>query len=145
MDARLRSDRGPTRGAYLAHGCRPQHGRRRTSDDRFRLHYGLSLHGRLGGVTRRLVRLRLVRSRGNRVRRSLRDLGLCRRFGRDGRRWSRTSREERQGIDVTLLVAREAHAEVHERLGEIDLATRADRAEGRALGDVRAALHAERP
>jgi hypothetical protein len=144
MNARLRSDRGATRAIELAHGCRPQHGCHPTSDNRYGLHQRLGFHGRLG-VSRRLVWLRLMRGRGNRVRHRLRDLGFCRRLGRDGRSRSRRSREKRQGIDVTLLVACDAHPEVHERLGEIDLAARAHCADGGALGDVRTALHVDRP
>ena len=50
-------------------------------------------------------------------------------------------RQERERIDVPLVVGRRPHSEVHKGLGEIHLPTRPDGAHDRGLGDQCAALH----
>jgi hypothetical protein len=85
--------------------------RRQLGRGRSRRH-GVCLRRSRGGRGDRLCELERRRSGGN---------------GRGG--GDRPNREERQRIDVALVVTRDAHAEIHERLGEIDLAARADRAD----------------
>jgi hypothetical protein len=91
------------------------------------LRSGADRHGR------NLGRNRLRRQRGLLDRRRL-----------ERRPRQRTNRQEAERVDIAMLIAREADAEVDERLLEIDLAARADRPDHRALPDDRAAGHTDR-
>jgi hypothetical protein len=77
------------------------------------------------------------------------DGGLRHRCGLALRLWrGRSDRrrhcwQEQQRIDVALGILHAPHAHVDERLGEIGLAGRADRADALALGDARAAPNRE--
>jgi hypothetical protein len=75
----------------------------------------------------------------------------CRRRGNvcDGRRPGSRRREARrqqgQWIDVALWIARDARAEVHVRIGQVDNAARTDCPHHRRLSHERAARHSDRP
>lgn len=112
-------------GALRPHGL----GRRRLRNDRH------GSRGRRSGRGRRGRRGGPYRVGGPR--------GLC------GSRCShrcrgRARRKEAQRVEVTLLVGREADAEIDVRLGDVDGPARSHRADGRALGDRLAALHGDR-
>jgi hypothetical protein len=62
----------------------------------------------------------------------------CRRLG------DRPCGQERQRIDVALILGGHPHAEIDERLRVVDDAARADRPDNGALGDERSALDADR-
>jgi hypothetical protein len=95
---------------------------------------GRRLDHRLGHRLSDLLRCRDRR----RLRGRRHDNGrLDRRRLRSGWRRRRARRQERQGIDVSLLVSRPPHAEVDVRLGEVDGAARTDGADDRSLTDVR--------
>lgn len=57
------------------------------------------------------------------------------RIGCRGRRGRGDRREQRQRIDVALLIRRQSNAEVHVRLRQVDGAARSDSADDRALSD----------
>jgi hypothetical protein len=76
-------------------------------------------------------------------------LGGGKRLGPGLRAWrgrldDRPSGQERQRIDVALILGRHPHAEVDERLRAVDDAARPDRPDNGAFGDERSALHADR-
>jgi hypothetical protein len=60
---------------------------------------------------------------------------LRRRLGLGCRRGRRSWRQERERIDVALVLGGQTYAEVHERLAQIDDAAGSDRAHDGALGD----------
>jgi hypothetical protein len=103
--------------------------------------------GRRGRRSRRLGLLDRCRSRaGSPGRRGF----SRRRHDRVGGRGRRLApgggarRKKRQRIEVALRVGRQAHAELHERLRLLRLATRADRPDAVALGDRHALRHRDR-
>jgi hypothetical protein len=114
-------------GGFLAPGRPSNGGRRRrlrSNGWRRRLH---GLFDALGG--RRGLRLRRRRRRRRRRgHHALRALGL-----------------ERDRVDVAFLVGRAPHTHVHVRLARHRVCAPADRADPRSLGDLVAALHADRP
>jgi hypothetical protein len=71
-----------------------------------------------------------------------------RRSTRDGRRIDRrggTARgQQRQRIQISLCLRRQAHAEMHVGLWDLAVAARADRADGTAFDDLRGPVHADR-
>jgi hypothetical protein len=68
------------------------------------------------------------------------------RLGRGPRRClRRPDGQEAQRVDVALVIARDANAEVDEGLGDIHDAARADRADDRSFRDEGTALDADRP
>ena len=83
------------------------------------------------------------RGRRGRPYRVGRPRGLCGNRCRDRSR-GRARRKEGQRVEVTLVVAREADAEVDEGLGDVDGPVRPHRADGRALRNRLAALHGGR-
>jgi hypothetical protein len=100
---------------------------------------------------RRKVGRRSLGFRGGRRRRGRRDVGRGRDNGRDGRLGLRrrrvdqgSRRQEPERIDIALVLARDAQAEVDVRLGEIDHAARPDGADDGALGHARPALDVDR-
>jgi hypothetical protein len=64
---------------------------------------------------------------------------LLRRCSRGEERW-----QERQRVDVSLVIGGPTQPEVHERAGEVDDATRPDTPDDVALGDGRSAPHSDR-
>jgi hypothetical protein len=102
---------------------------------------------RRGGIRGRGLR-DCGRSGGGCLRRTgvCRSTGVCRRPGVRRRlgRDSGSDREERERVDVALLIRGQAHSEVHVRLGEVDGAARPDRAHHRPLRDRRPARDADR-
>jgi hypothetical protein len=119
-------------------------GRRGHARDRCRSGYRRFGHGRngLAGCGRR---------RRNGRRRRLCDAwhgrggGLARRLRPRRRRLDDRPRgQHAQRVDVSLVLAGHAQAEVHVGLGQVDRAARPDRADGGALRDVRAARDADR-
>jgi hypothetical protein len=120
--------------------------RRRGRLDRFR---GLR---RLGDCRSRRDVGRRSLGLGGSGRRGRRDVGRGRDTGQDGRRGLRrrpsdrgSRRQERERIDIALVLASDPQAEVDVRLGEIDHAARPDGADDGALGHVRPARDADRP
>jgi hypothetical protein len=64
---------------------------------------------------------------------------------RPGRRRRNTGRQQGQGIDVALWIARDACAEVHVRIGQVDDAARTDCPDHRRFSHERAARYSDRP
>jgi hypothetical protein len=54
-------------------------------------------------------------------------------------------RQQGQGIDIALWIARDARAEVHVRIGQVDDAARTDCPDHRRFSHERAARHSDRP
>jgi hypothetical protein len=107
---------------------------------------------RLGDCRRRRSLGRGSLGLDGRPRRGGRDVGGRRRDGLDGRLWPRrrrpgdgSRRQERQWVDIALILAREPQSEIDERLGEVDHAARADGPDDPALGHARPAPDADRP
>jgi hypothetical protein len=107
---------------------------------------------RLGDCRRRRSLGRDSLGLDGRPRRGRRDGGSRRRDGRDGRLRLRrrrlgdgSRRQERQRVDIALILAREPQPEIDERLGEVDNAARADGPDDPALGHPRPAPDADRP
>jgi hypothetical protein len=65
--------------------------------------------------------------------------------GRPARRRRDPRRQQGQGIDVALWIARHARAEVHVRIGQVDDAARTDCPHHRRFSHERAARHSDRP
>ena len=65
--------------------------------------------------------------------------------GRAARRRRDPRRQQGQGIDVALWIARHARAEVHVRIGQVDDAGRTDRPHHRRFSHERAARQSDRP
>jgi hypothetical protein len=63
---------------------------------------------------------------------------------RPGRRRRDPGRQQGQGIDVALWIARDARAEVHVRIGQVDDAARTDCPDHRRFSHERAARHSDR-
>jgi hypothetical protein len=64
---------------------------------------------------------------------------------RPGGRGRYARRQQRQGIDVTLRIARDASTEVHVRIGQVDDAARTDRPHHGRFSHEGAARHSDRP
>jgi hypothetical protein len=145
--------------------------RRSRRHDRGRLHLGRRDHARryrcygtrgcvdggrraFGCHRRRRLSCRCRRGRGSRLGHRRGSLRLrrfsCRRGSdlcdrRRARRRPPAGRQQGQGIDVALRIARHAHAEVHVRLRQFDDTARADRSHHRRFSHERAARHPDRP
>jgi hypothetical protein len=64
---------------------------------------------------------------------------------RPGSRRCDPGRQQSQGIDVALWIARDARAEVHVRIGQVDDAARTDGPDDRRFAHERAARYSDRP
>ncbi len=137
LDRRLR----PRHGRRF--GRRDNRGERRSGPGRGRCDLGRSAD------RRRCRRRRLGRGSGGRRNRYGSGSYQLGRGGRgllrSARGGRRARRQQRQRIDVTLRIARDAHAEVDERLGEIDVAARPHSSDDGAFPDERAPGHTDRP
>jgi hypothetical protein len=111
------------RGMFGCHGSRPSGGRGRSR--------GRRLVHRRGAFRRHRFSCR---------RRS----NVCDRR-RPTRRHREPRRQQGQGIDVALRIARDARAEVHVRIGKVDDAARTDCPYHRRFAHERAARHSDRP
>jgi|tagenome__1003787_1003787.scaffolds.fasta_scaffold20964453_2 hypothetical protein len=140
----LGSRRGSGRGVG-AHRGSP---RCRRSRGRPRVHIGdRGESRRLGsrlcercGLRRGLRRDFGAHGRDDRRRRN----GLRRRLRLCGRSRDGTRRQEREGVDVALLLARDAQPEVHERRVEVDDSTRPDGSDDSTFADPGAAYDLDR-
>jgi hypothetical protein len=141
-DHSRRRSRRPSSASSVSRGDRRSrlggHGRCRRDDRRFG-----DGHSRLEQRRRRSGGGSGWSARGGRRRNGLLDgRGRSRRHGLGCRR---PGRQERQRVDVALVVGSRTHAEVHERLRRRHDTTRTDRADDRALAYLRSARHADRP
>jgi len=130
---------GCLRRHLRADGCRLRHARLDRRSGRRVLGRLRCRHGLGAGGGRRLARRRRSRGRHCRRRRLL-DRGPCIRRSCGGR----PRRQERQRVDVALVVRGHTHTEVDERLGQVDDAARPHRSDDSTFAHGRAALDADR-
>ena len=130
---------GCLRRHLRADGCRLRHARLDRRSGRRVLGRLRCRHGLGAGCGRRLARRRRSRGRHRRRRRFL-DCGLCIRRSGGGR----PRRQERQRVDVALVVRGQTHTEVDERLGQVDDAARPHRSDGSTFAHGGAALDDDR-